>query len=152
MRTVNGDAVVRVRRPIQLLALTLALVMAGMLAGCGAFSFDLDLFSSDGPGDGGASGGGTGMGTISVHDLPPEATTTLELIENEGPFPYAKDGTVFHNYEGLLPKKTDGYYREYTVVTPGSRDRGARRIVAGRDGERYYTDDHYNSFRLVVDS
>ncbi|TFH36080.1 MAG: ribonuclease N1, partial [Dehalococcoidia bacterium] len=67
------------------------------------------------------------------------------------PFPYAQDGTVFHNYEGLLPKKADGYYHEYTVSTPGSPDRGARRIVAGGSDERYYTDDHYNSFRLVVE-
>jgi ribonuclease T1 len=83
--------------------------------------------------------------------LPPEARTTLQLIESGGPFPYSKDGTVFHNYEGVLPEKPDGYYREYTVVTPGASDRGARRVVAGSNGERYYTDDHYNTFQLIVE-
>jgi ribonuclease T1 len=72
--------------------------------------------------------------------------TTLELIEAGGPFPYAKDGSEFGNREGLLPQKGPGYYREYTVDTPGSPDRGARRIVAGRNGEFYYTRDHYRSF------
>jgi len=88
---------------------------------------------------------------IGVGELPPEARTTLQLIESGGPFPYSKDGTVFHNYEGVLPEKPDGYYREYTVVTPGSSDRGARRVVAGNKGERYYTDDHYSTFQLIVE-
>jgi len=88
---------------------------------------------------------------ISVGELPPEALDTLDLIDSGGPFPYDKDGSVFHNYEGLLPAEADGYYREYTVDTPGASDRGARRIVTGGEGERYYTDDHYASFRLIVD-
>lgn len=71
---------------------------------------------------------------------------TLALIDSGGPFPYTKDGTVFSNREGRLPKKPSGYYLEYTVETPGSPDRGARRIVAGQDGETYYTSDHYDSF------
>jgi ribonuclease T1 len=71
---------------------------------------------------------------------------TVDLIEAGGPFPYAKDGSAFGNREGLLPQKAAGYYREYTVETPGSPDRGARRIVAGGDGELYYTRDHYQSF------
>jgi guanyl-specific ribonuclease Sa len=71
---------------------------------------------------------------------------TLELIEAGGPFPYAKDGSEFGNREGLLPQNGPGYYREYTVDTPGSPDRGARRIVAGGNGEFYYTRDHYRSF------
>lgn len=71
---------------------------------------------------------------------------TLELIDGGGPFPYAKDGSEFGNREGLLPRKGPGYYREYTVDTPGSPDRGARRIVAGGNGEFYYTRDHYRSF------
>jgi ribonuclease T1 len=83
-------------------------------------------------------------------DLPAEARQTLELIERDGPFPYEQDGGVFQNRERLLPRKPSGYYREYTVETPGSDDRGARRIVAGRNGERYYTDDHYSSFVEVV--
>jgi ribonuclease T1 len=86
---------------------------------------------------------------IDVADLPPEGRTTLKLIKSNGPFPYSKDGTVFSNYEGLLPKQANGYYHEYTVITPGSPDRGARRIVAGANGEYYYTNDHYGSFKLI---
>lgn len=86
---------------------------------------------------------------INVADLPPECRTTLQLIKNGGPFPYAKDGSVFSNYEGLLPKQSDGYYHEYTVITPGVPDRGARRIIAGKKGEYYYTSDHYRSFKLI---
>ena len=82
-------------------------------------------------------------------DLPPEARDTLTRIEAGGPFPYKQDGRVFHNREGLLPQRERGYYREYTVKTPGARDRGARRIVAGREGEYYYTEDHYRSFRRI---
>jgi len=90
-----------------------------------------------------------GTKVINVADLPPEGSTTLGLIKSNGPFPYSKDGTVFSNYEGLLPDKPGGYYHEYTVITPGSHDRGARRVVAGGSGEYYYTDDHYRSFRLI---
>jgi len=83
--------------------------------------------------------------------LPAEAIDTLALIQRGGPFPYRKDGTVFQNRERLLPQKTRGYYREYTVPTPGARDRGARRIVTGGNPPEvfYYTDDHYRSFRRV---
>ncbi|MBN1369808.1 MAG: hypothetical protein JW954_06190 [Dehalococcoidaceae bacterium] len=111
----------------------LAVCLAAAAAGCGLVA-DIDLTP----------------GEISASALPPEANVTLELIECGGPFPYSRDGAVFYNYEGLLPEKPDGYYHEYTVVTPGESDRGARRIVAGAGGEFYYTDDHYNSFRLVV--
>jgi ribonuclease T1 len=89
-------------------------------------------------------------GDIAVQQLPPEAKQTLALVRANGPFPYARDGAVFSNREGLLPERERGYYREYTVKTPGRQDRGARRIVAGRAGEYYYTDDHYRSFRRVV--
>ncbi|MBN2339658.1 MAG: ribonuclease N1 [Acidobacteria bacterium] len=92
---------------------------------------------------------GDGLPEIALEDLPREARRTLDLIRTGGPFPYSRDGTVFGNRERLLPAKERGYYREYTVVTPGSRDRGARRIVAGAGGERYYTDDHYDSFRRI---
>ena len=83
--------------------------------------------------------------------LPPEALETLALIQRGGPFPYRKDGTTFQNRERLLPAKPRGYYREYTVPTPGSRDRGARRIVAGGNPPEvfYYTADHYSSFRQI---
>src|SRR5690606_4896692 len=81
--------------------------------------------------------------------LPPEARETLALIRAGGPYPYRQDGGVFQNRERLLPERPRGYYREYTVDTPGSRDRGARRIVSGGDppAEFFYTDDHYRSFR-----
>jgi len=84
-------------------------------------------------------------------DLPREARATLALIKAGGPFPYTKDGAVFGNREGLLPKRGRGYYREYTVKTPGAKDRGARRIVAGREGEFYCTADHYRSFRRIIE-
>ncbi|MHC3471713.1 guanyl-specific ribonuclease [Streptomyces sp. 7R007] len=90
-----------------------------------------------------------GLATVRVSRLPAEARHTLALIDRGGPFPYAKDGAVFGNFEGRLPAHERGYYHEYTVRTPGSRDRGARRIVTGRGGEIYYTDDHYDSFRAV---
>ncbi|MBA0052135.1 ribonuclease [Streptomyces sp. AJS327] len=90
------------------------------------------------------------VGDICYNDLPPEAHETLDLIEQGGPYPYPQDGTVFENREGLLPDQQTGYYHEYTVETPGSDDRGARRIVTGeQDQEDYYTADHYESFDLV---
>ena len=88
--------------------------------------------------------------TMTVAMLPEEGIDTLRLIESDGPFPYSKDGVTFSNREGLLPKHPSGWYQEYTVITPGSPDRGARRIVAGEDGARYYTSDHYASFREVI--
>ncbi len=91
-----------------------------------------------------------GMTTVRESRLPVEARGTLALIDRGGPFPYARDGVVFGNFEGHLPEHRRGYYHEYTVRTPGSRDRGARRIVTGQGGEIYYTDDHYDSFRAVL--
>ncbi len=81
--------------------------------------------------------------------LPPEAIETVALIQRGGPFPHAQDGSVFGNREGHLPRQPRGWYREYTVETPGLRHRGARRIVTGGDPPQawYYTDDHYESFR-----
>jgi len=89
------------------------------------------------------------IGDIALAALPAEARATLALIKAGGPFPYARDNSVFGNREKLLPPRSRGYYREYTVRTPGARDRGARRIVAGASGEYYYTGDHYNSFRRI---
>ena len=86
---------------------------------------------------------------IAVGELPAEARTTLQLIEQGGPFPYARDGVVFGNYEKRLPKRPRGYYHEYTVPTPGAHNRGARRIIAGNQGERYYTGDHYRTFQRI---
>ena len=86
---------------------------------------------------------------IDAATLPKEALDTLKLVQRGGPFPFAKDGAVFGNREGRLPKQARGYYHEYTVKTPGERTRGARRIIAGKGGEYYYSDDHYNSFRRI---
>lgn len=95
------------------------------------------------------------LGTVALAALPAEAQKTQGLIRAGGPFPYSKDGVVFGNREQILPRRERGFYREYTVPTPGSRDRGARRIVCG--GQRatlpetcYYTADHYASFKLIA--
>jgi ribonuclease T1 len=95
------------------------------------------------------------IATVPLAQLPEQARQTEQLIRSGGPFPYSKDGTVFGNRERLLPREKRGYYREYTVKTPGSRDRGARRIICG--GEKptlpdacYYTADHYASFKLIA--
>ena len=94
-------------------------------------------------------------GTVLLSQLPPEAQSTEKLIRSGGPFPHSKDGSVFGNRERVLARQPRGYYREYTVKTPRSRDRGARRIVCG--GHRaatpeacFYTEDHYASFRQIV--
>lgn len=86
---------------------------------------------------------------VALRDLPPEARQTLLLIRQNGPFPYRKDGSTFGNYEKRLPLQQRGYYREYTVPTPGAGNRGARRIITGRNDEAYYTSDHYRSFRRI---
>ena len=86
---------------------------------------------------------------VSVRDLPDEARRTLALVRHGGALPYPQDGRTFANRERRLPGKPRGYYREYTVETPGAHGRGPRRIVAGRGGELFYTDDHYRSFRRI---
>ena len=91
-----------------------------------------------------------GFATVAASELPREAQRTLALIAEGGPFPYRQDGAVFQNRERQLPRQPGGYYHEYTVVTPGSDDRGARRIVTGAGGEIFYTDDHYDSFVQVL--
>ncbi|MFI0716835.1 ribonuclease [Streptomyces inhibens] len=90
------------------------------------------------------------VGNVCYSKLPSQAHDTLDLIAKGGPYPYPKDGTVFDNREGILPSQSTGYYHEFTVITPGSPDRGARRIVTGeQQNEDYYTADHYKSFDLV---
>jgi ribonuclease T1 len=89
------------------------------------------------------------QGVVAAETLPVEARATLQRIKQGGPFPYAKDGATFGNREHRLPPRSRGWYREYTVPTPGSRDRGARRIIASRDGIYYYSDDHYRSLRRI---
>jgi len=98
-----------------------------------------------------------GDAEVELASLPAEARQTEQLIRNGGPFPYAKDGSVFGNRERQLPPQARGYYREYTVKTPGSRDRGARRIVCGGRAAAapdacYYTADHYASFKRIEKS
>lgn len=108
-----------------------------------------------GAGTAGADAHAVSVQTVALSALPAEAQRTARLIRSGGPFPYAKDGIVFGNRERLLPRKARGHYREYTVKTPGARDRGARRIICG--GARptepeacYYTADHYASFARIV--
>ena len=95
------------------------------------------------------------LAAIRVAELPTQGRETYELIRQGGPFPFGKDGAVFGNRERTLPAEKRGYYREYTVATPGSRDRGARRIVCGGPARApqacYYTADHYGSFRKIVE-
>jgi ribonuclease T1 len=86
---------------------------------------------------------------VNLSALPAQATDTVNLIKKGGPYPYSQDGAVFGNREKLLPLCPSGYYHEYTVKTPGSSTRGARRIITGNAGEYFYTADHYASFRLV---
>ena len=88
--------------------------------------------------------------TVALSALPPQAAQTVTLIEQGGPFPFpGDDGAVFHNFEHRLPAEPDGFYHEYTVPTPGSDDRGARRLITGRDGRIWYTGDHYETFERV---
>ncbi len=93
-----------------------------------------------------------GLPVITVAELPTEARDTLRAIEQGGPFAYPRDGVVFKNYERVLPKQSRGYYREYTVKTPGARNRGARRIVCGPLPECYYSADHYQTFKRIRES
>jgi ribonuclease T1 len=153
-RPLNVNYARQGKRTIVFWAVLLSLFLALGCAGCGDLSYSsappLTSAEADTLTTSAAPTGTTlSSNTISIADLPPEGRTALQLIKNGGPFPYSKDGAVFSNYEGLLPHKSSGYYHEYTVVTPGSPDRGARRIIAGGNGEYYYTDDHYSSFKLV---
>mgnify|MGYP001230966346 CR=1 FL=1 len=91
----------------------------------------------------------SGLPTVAESALPPEAWETMRRIADGGPFSYRQDDATFFNREGILPERRRGYYREYTVETPGSPDRGARRIVAGAEGDLFYTEDHYDSFRQI---
>jgi len=121
------------RRAVSLIGLARAFGVAVLL-------FAAMVGQARGPGD---------QGAVPLEALPAEARETLALIREGGPFPYAKDGSIFGNRERLLPPQKRGFYREYTVPTPGSRDRGARRIIAGGSREYYWTADHYRSFQRI---
>lgn len=148
---------IRSAGPRQIAAL---LVVAAVAAACGILP---DPFATTAPatrpvapvatlgpiGTPGAVDPASRLPIVALADLPAEAADTVALIEAGGPFPYRQDGATFENREGLLPGRPSGHYREYTVPTPGSGDRGARRIVAGADGEMFWTADHYDSFAWI---
>lgn len=92
----------------------------------------------------------SGLPEVPVAELPAQARTVLARIAEGGPYRYPQDDRVFRNREGRLPDREAGYYREYTVPTPGESDRGARRLVVGEGGDVYYTADHYRTFRQVL--
>ncbi len=96
-----------------------------------------------------AQGAHADPATIRVAQLPPQGRDTLRAIKRGGPFDYPRDGAVFGNFERILPKHPRGYYHEYTVKTPGARNRGARRIISGESGEYYFTADHYKTFKRI---
>jgi ribonuclease T1 len=131
---------------------TSAAALLAVLAGVAVVSLHATASAPNGPT---ARGVQPAAGTVSLAALPAEAQQTERLIRSGGPFPYQKDGLVFGNRERLLPLQARGYYREYTVRTPGSRDRGARRIVCGGRQPRepdacFYTEDHYASFKRIT--
>lgn len=99
---------------------------------------------------GAVPGSSSGLPVKALSSLPKEADDTWKLIQKGGPFPYPKnDGVVFHNNGNVLPRNKDGYYHEYTVDTPGAKNRATRRLITGSQRELYYTDDHYDSFSVV---
>lgn len=120
-----------------------------------ALTCTLVLASAFGTGvEAGVFGGAANIGPVPLQALPVQGQETYQLIQQGGPFPYEKDGSVFGNRERILPGQKRGFYREYTVRTPGTRDRGAKRIVCGGPAITpevcYYTADHYESFRRIV--
>jgi len=139
-----------VGRSLQKWGLTVA--TAVVMGGVAWVNLSVAASSGDGVS---APAGRPAIGTVSLATLPAEAQQTERLIRSGGPFPYEKDGIVFGNREQLLPREPRGFYREYTVRTPASRDRGARRIVCGgrqpREPEAcFYTEDHYASFKRIT--
>ena len=126
------------RRP--LIALIILLLLLG-----GGYAFRALQGSNTHTGTSAAAG----LKTVPLASLPSQARDTVSLIQHGGPFKYSHDGIVYQNLERQLPAEPSGYYHEYTVLTPGSSDRGTRRIVTGRDGQFYYTGDHYASFVRV---
>ena len=128
----------RARPFAALLALLVAAVLG--LSGCGSSSSETAA----------AALKPAGMAAVAETSLPAEARDVLKRIDDGGSFDYRQDGVTFQNRERLLPAEPSGYYREYTVATPGAVDRGARRLILGKNGELYYTPDHYKSFLWVL--
>ncbi len=150
---------VRIRRPL----LALIVLVVALLVGYAVQALDSRSGGSGGstrpvrsatvspiPGRPASSSQSSPAGEVPLSTLPVQVAATVALIRAGGPFPYPRnDGVVFHNAERRLPSQRDGYYREYTVPTPGSPDRGPRRLVTGRPGEFWYTADHYETFVRV---
>ena len=130
----------RTRRPL----VALVALLAALAVGYGIRA------AGSGSGQRAATPSASAGAPVALSALPVQVAQTVTLIERGGPFPYPRnDGVVFHNDEHLLPREADGFYREYTVPTPGSPDRGARRLVRGQDGRFWYTGNHYASFQEV---
>jgi ribonuclease T1 len=143
----------RWRPPTRAQALVLAVAcLIAVLGAVVATRLATDLSTTGGPAAAAsvATTPRSGLPTVTVAQLPEQARDTLTLIDHGGSFPYRQDGTVFSNLERRLPARPAGYYHEYTVRTPGSPDRGMRRLILGAGGDLYYTDDHYGSFRQVL--
>jgi len=144
------------RRPLLALIVLILLLAAGYV-GRAVANHDNEpsptVSASSTTGSHGRSGSSGTSGTsgqmVALSSLPGEVAATVNLVQRHGPFPFAHDGIVYQNLEHDLPAEPRGYYHEYTVVTPGSSDRGERRIVTGRDGTWWYTADHYASFVRV---
>ncbi|MET3952906.1 ribonuclease domain-containing protein [Arthrobacter sp. UYEF36] len=145
----------KVQRLTALLALLVGLaVLVFVLAGVpetGTAPSGAGTTSASVPAASPAPANPSGLPEVKASELPAEARQTLALIARAGPYPFTRDGATFGNFERILPRKSSGYYKEYTVRTPGESDRGARRIVAGQSGEKYYTPDHYNSFTFIIE-
>lgn len=124
-------------------------VRPGTTASSSAGSSTSSAPSASRSGGSGTTDPASGLPTVARADLPREARRTLDLVAAGGPFPYERDGVVFQNRERILPPQPRGWYHEYTVPTPGEGDRGARRIVTGRDGVVYWSPDHYATFSVV---
>jgi ribonuclease T1 len=147
----------RVRWPLLALVALIVLLVIGYAVSAVHHGSPRSPTSASAASHGGAPTPGRGTGPAStgsgvevpLSSLPSQASATVALILQGGPFPYRQDGVVFVNAERHLPIEARGYYHEFTVPTPGSTDRGARRIITGLDGEFYYTADHYESFRRV---
>ncbi|MFT4263211.1 MAG: ribonuclease domain-containing protein [Nocardioides sp.] len=132
---------------VVLIVLVGALWLWGQAGGDGAGTSGASARTSASPSP---SADASGLPWVDLSDLPDEALDVLDDIDGGGPHPYpGKDGSVFGNFEGVLPKRSRGYYHEYTVDTPGATTRGARRIITGEGGELYWTADHYESFARI---